>query len=79
MEFSASVDGALGPHADEHHPLQPELAVLDLGDVLELGAQPGHPAEQVALLEVHRPGRGVDAGPGGLLGVGFVWPRFSQT
>ena len=35
------LDGALGPHADEHDALEPELAVLDLGDVLELGRQAG--------------------------------------
>jgi hypothetical protein len=28
---------AFGPHAHEHHALEPQLAVLDLGDVLELG------------------------------------------
>ena len=32
------LDRALGPDADEDDPLEPELAVLDLGDVLELGA-----------------------------------------
>ena len=47
------LDGALGPDADEDDPLQPELAVLDLGDVLELGAQAGDPAQLVALREVH--------------------------
>ena len=29
-EFSASVGLAPGPHADQHHPLEPQLAVLDL-------------------------------------------------
>ncbi len=46
------LDRALGPHADEDHALQAELAVLDLGDVLELGAQTGDPAELVALGQV---------------------------
>ena len=43
---------ALGPYADEDDPLEPELAVLDLGDVLELGGQPGDPAKGVPLGEV---------------------------
>ena len=58
-------DGAAGPHADEHDLLQPELAVLDLGDVLELGAQAVDPAQGVALGELLRP-------DGELLGVGVV-------
>ena len=45
-------DGALGPDAHQDDPLEPQLAVLDLGDVLELGGQAGHPAEQVALGQV---------------------------
>ena len=56
---------ALGPDAHEHHPLQSQLAVLDLGDVLELGAQAGHAAQLVALGELHRADRR-------LLGVGLV-------
>ena len=52
MEFSASSTRALGPDPDEHDPLQAELAVLDLGDVLELGAQAGDPAELVPLGQV---------------------------
>ena len=44
--------GALGPDADEHDALEPELAVLDLGDVLELGAQAADALERVAGLEV---------------------------
>ena len=45
-------DGAGGPDADEDDLLQPELAVLDLGDVLELGAQPVDAAQGVPLGEV---------------------------
>ena len=37
---------------DQHHPLQPQLAVLDLGDVGELGGQAGDPAQRVALREL---------------------------
>ncbi len=43
------LDGARGPDADEDDPLQTELAVLDLGDVLELGGQARHPAESRAV------------------------------
>ena len=32
------LDGAVGPDADQHDALEAQLAVLDLGDVLELGA-----------------------------------------
>src|SRR4051794_19947989 len=46
------LDRPLGPDADQDDPLQPELAVLDLGDVLELGAEPRHPSQGVALGEV---------------------------
>ena len=52
MEFSASSSGALGPHGGEDDALQAQLAVLDLGDVLELGGQPGHPAQRGPLLAV---------------------------
>ena len=41
-----------GVDAHEHDALEPELAVLDLGDVLEVGADAGDPPERVALLEV---------------------------
>jgi hypothetical protein len=41
-----------GPHADEDDALQPQLAVLDLGDVLELGGQARDAPEGVTLLEV---------------------------
>ena len=36
----------------EHHTLEAQLAVLDLGDVLELGRQAGDPAQRRALLAV---------------------------
>ena len=58
-------DRPLGPHADEHDLLQAELAVLDLGDVLELGAQAGDPAQGVPLGELLR-------AEGQLLGVVLV-------
>ena len=45
-------DGALGPDAGQHHPLEAHLPVLDLGDVLQLGGEPGHPAQRMPLLEV---------------------------
>ena len=45
--------GALGPDADEHHALEAQLAVLDLGDVGEFGGQPGDPAQRAAVLELH--------------------------
>ncbi len=35
------------PHAHQHHALKPKRPVLDLADVLELGGQPGHPAQRV--------------------------------
>ena len=40
--------GALGPDARQHHALQAQLAVLDLGHVLELGGQALHALEGVA-------------------------------
>ena len=46
------VGGALGPDAGEHDPLEAQLAVLDLGDVLELGGEPGDAAQRGALLAV---------------------------
>ena len=49
-EFSASSSGALGPDGREDDPLEPQLAVLDLGDVLELGGQPGDAPQRGALL-----------------------------
>ena len=53
--------GALGPHADEHDALEAQLPVLDLGDVGELGGEPGHAAQRAALL--------ADVGPGGVVGL----------
>ena len=46
-EFSASCDRARGPDADQHHPLEAQLPVLDLGDVLELGGEPGDTAQRL--------------------------------
>ena len=51
---------SVGPHADEDDALEPQLAVLDLADVLELGGQPGHAAQGVALGEVAGAGRLLD-------------------
>ena len=67
------LDGALGPDADEDDPLEPELAVLDLGDVLELGRQPGDPAQGVPLGEVLLAGGEVD------LGIGLVGVRPTRS
>ena len=80
-EFSASGQRALGPHADQDDPLQAERAVLDLGDVLELGGQPADPAQRMPVQQVQfaclggaRPGRiatgavRLVGGAGGLLG-----------
>ena len=39
------------PHPDQHDALEAQLAVLDLGDVLEFGRQPGHPAQRLPVLE----------------------------
>ena len=33
---------ALGPYADQHDAFEPQLSVLDLGDVGKLGRQTGH-------------------------------------
>ncbi len=46
------VGRALAPDGGQHDPLEPQLAVLDLGDVLELGGQPGDAAQGRALLAV---------------------------
>ena len=52
-EISASVHACPEPQTpDEHDLLEPQLAVLDLGDVLELGGQAGDAAQRRALLEV---------------------------
>ena len=46
------LDAAFGPHAAEHDALQTELAVLDLGDILELGREARDAAHGRALLTV---------------------------
>ncbi len=43
---------ALGPHPDQHDPLEPKCPVLDLADVLQLGGEPGHPLQRVPFLQV---------------------------
>ena len=60
--------GAVGPDADEDDAFEADLAVLDLGDVLELGREAGDPAERLTLLEDEGPV--VVAQP--VLGVGRV-------
>ena len=51
-EAGVGVGGAaVGPHADQHHPLEAQLAVLDLGDVGEFGGQPGDAAQRGAVVE----------------------------
>ncbi len=57
----------VGPDTDEDDAFEPQLAVLDLADVLELGRQPRDAAQGVALGEIELAGR--------LLGVG----RWSQV
>ncbi len=47
-------DGALRPDADEDHPLESQLAVLDLGDVDQFGGEPGDATQRVALLQLER-------------------------
>ncbi len=42
-----------GPHADEHDALEPELAVFDLGDVLEFGRQARHAPQGMPLGKLH--------------------------
>ena len=46
------VQRALRVDADQHDVLEPQLPVLDLGDVLELGGEPGDAAQRLALLAV---------------------------
>ena len=48
----ASAADAAGPDADQHDPLELQLAVLDLGDVGELGGQAGDPAQRGAVGQV---------------------------
>jgi len=51
-EAGVGVGGAaVGPHADQHHPLEAQLPVLDLGDVGEFGGQPGDAAQRSAVVE----------------------------
>ncbi len=66
--------GALRMHAHEHHVLEPQLPVLDLGDVLELGGQPGHAAQRRALLTIPLVAVRVRAADGG-----FVLKRLRGT
>ena len=40
------------PQPGQHDPLQAQLPVLDLGDVLELGRQAGDPAQRLAVSQV---------------------------
>ena len=49
-------DAALGPHADQHDPLEPQLAVLDLGDVGEFGGEAGDAPQRMPLLELQLAG-----------------------
>ena len=51
-------DRALGPDADEDHPLQPQLAVFDLGDVGELGGEARDPSQRLPLRELQLAGGG---------------------
>ena len=43
---------ALRVHADEHDVLEPQLSVLDLGDVFELGRQTGDAAQRRAVFAI---------------------------
>jgi hypothetical protein len=43
---------SLGPDTDEHDPLEAQLAVFDLGDVLQLGRQAGDAPQTLPGLEV---------------------------
>jgi hypothetical protein len=67
-EFAERVLGvvlrALRVHADEHDVLEPQLAVLDLGDVFELGREPCDTAEGRPLLAVVLVAIGGHAGRG---------------
>ena len=51
-EFSASAAEPAGPQAGQHDALEAQLPVLDLGDVLELGGQPGDAAQRLAVGQV---------------------------
>lgn len=50
---------ALGPNPHQHNAFQAQLAILDLGDVLELGRQPGDPAQRRAVVEGQFTGGGL--------------------
>ena len=50
------VDGALGPDTDEHNLLEADLAVFDLGDVLEFGGQPRDSTQRLSIPQVQLPG-----------------------
>ena len=52
IDASASAAGAARPDADQHDLLELQLAVLDLGDVGELGGQAGNPAQRQPVGEV---------------------------
>ena len=52
---------ALRVHADEHDVLEPQLPVLDLGDVLELGREPRHAPQRGPLLAIPLVAVGVGA------------------
>ena len=43
---------ALGPHADQHDLLEADLAVLDLGDVLEFGGEADDATQRLPILKV---------------------------
>ena len=53
------IRGALGPYADEHDLLEADLAVLDLGDVLEFGGQADDATQRLAILKVEFADRGL--------------------
>jgi hypothetical protein len=55
-------DAAFGPDADQNHPLQPQLAVFDLGDVGELGRESGDPAQCVPIFQLQLTSRSLFAG-----------------
>lgn len=50
---------SLRPDADQDNSFESKLAVLDFGDVLELGRQTGHAAQGAAICELHLTGRRV--------------------
>lgn len=71
-EFAERVLGIrllpLGVNTDEHDVLEPQLSVLDLGDVLQLGGQSRDAAQSRSLLAVPLIAvRGSPGGGGGIL------------